>query len=143
MASINQKGKTNSQLQEELDILRKRVGELEQAASSETKPTKDAQQDNEIFAAMVADSPIGILVAQAGNIKFANTAFANLTGYSPSELLDRNFGEFIHPEDRPLVQDRHRQRLMGEKPDSRYSFRVLKKEIKKLSQTTMRQFPTV
>jgi PAS domain S-box-containing protein len=55
-----------------------------------------------------------ILIAQDGVIKFANPKTAEVTGYPLDELISRPFMDFIHPEDRPLVEQLRHRRLAGE-----------------------------
>jgi PAS domain S-box-containing protein len=77
---------------------------------------------------LVSSASEGILVAQDGLIRFANPAFSHLIGYPPEELVGRSILDFIHPDDRPLLLDRHKQRRQGEYPPSVYSFRALAKD---------------
>jgi PAS domain S-box-containing protein len=48
-----------------------------------------------------------------------------MIGYSDEELRSRPFIEFIHPDDREIVLDRHVRRLKGEKLHYLYSFRIV------------------
>jgi len=50
---------------------------------------------------------------------------AIMIGYSDEELRSRPFIEFIHPDDREIVLDRHVRRLKGEKLHYLYSFRIV------------------
>jgi PAS domain S-box-containing protein len=70
----------------------------------------------------------GIFVAQDGKIVLSNPAVTAISGYSPEELSLQPFTEFIHPEDRELILDRHRRRLSGEDIPTSYDFRVVTRE---------------
>jgi len=70
----------------------------------------------------------GILVAQDGKIVLSNPAGTAISGYSPEELSLQPFTEFIHPEDRELILDRHRRRLSGEDIPTSYDFRVVTRD---------------
>jgi PAS domain S-box-containing protein len=50
-----------------------------------------------------------------------------MTGYSAKELSEIPFKNIIHPDDREMVLERRRKRLLGEKPPSTYSFRMINK----------------
>jgi len=69
-----------------------------------------------------------IFVAQDQKLVFSNPKTMALTGYSDEELRSRPFIEFIHPDDREMVLDRHVRRLKGEKLPHLYSFRILHKD---------------
>ncbi|MGC1405091.1 MAG: PAS domain S-box protein, partial [Thermodesulfobacteriota bacterium] len=55
-----------------------------------------------------------IYVAQDGKIVFLNPRATTMTGYSSEELMSTPFIEFIHPDDRDKVIDRHVRRMKGE-----------------------------
>jgi PAS domain S-box-containing protein len=50
-----------------------------------------------------------------------------MTGFSAEEYATTPFINLIHPEDREMVIERHRQRLSGEEVPNNYSFRILNK----------------
>jgi len=50
-----------------------------------------------------------------------------MTGYSEKELSEISFINIIHPDDREMVLESRRKRLLGEKPPSTYSFRMINK----------------
>jgi PAS domain S-box-containing protein len=66
-----------------------------------------------------------ILVAQDGKIVFFNPQFERFVEHPHETLQDRPFGEFVHPDDRALISERHDQRLRGGDPPRRYEFRIL------------------
>ena len=68
-----------------------------------------------------------MLVAQEGMVKFVNRKGLELIGYSLDELTYRSFSDFIHPEDRALVTERHTKRIAGENPPLSYPFRIVDK----------------
>jgi PAS domain S-box-containing protein len=66
-----------------------------------------------------------IFIIQDGMVKFPNSRTEVVTGYSKEELSKIPFRNLIHPEDRDMVLKRRWERLMGEKPPSIYSFRII------------------
>ena len=70
-----------------------------------------------------------ILISQGGvYLKFVNPRATEMIGYSEQELLALPFSELIHPDDRQLVHDNYRKRTTGQPVDSRYKFRIVKKD---------------
>ena len=76
---------------------------------------------------VVENASDAIFVAQDGFVKFPNSRATALTGYTAEELTSVPFPEFIHPEDREMVVDRHRKRIAGHEVPARYPFRLLTK----------------
>jgi PAS domain S-box-containing protein len=82
----------------------------------------------EKYRLVVDNAKEAIFVAQDGMLKFLNPKTVELVGYPRGELTSRPFSEFIHPEDRELVLERHLRRLRGEEFPGIYSFRVVDNE---------------
>ena len=53
-------------------------------------------------------------MAQDGKLVFINPTTTMMIGYSGEDLMSRSFVEFIHPDDRDMVLDRHHRRIKGE-----------------------------
>ena len=69
-----------------------------------------------------------IFVAQDDRLVLTNPMLTRLFGYSAAELTAKPFIEFIYPDDKGLVIDRHKRRLMGESLPPVYSFRVVRRD---------------
>jgi len=69
-----------------------------------------------------------IFVAQDGRLVFLNPMTAMMSGYSAEDLMSKPFIEFIHPNDRDMVIDRHIRRMKGEKISHRYAFRIINRD---------------
>ena len=69
-----------------------------------------------------------IFVAQGGKIIFLNPRTAMMIGYSEDEILSRPFIDFIHPDDRDMVIDRHVRRMRGEEIPQTYNFRIFHRD---------------
>ncbi|MHA2296619.1 MAG: PAS domain S-box protein [Candidatus Hodarchaeales archaeon] len=88
------------------------------------------KESEEKYRIVVDNAYEGILVAQDGMIKFFNPETLKIIGYSDDELFSKPFIEFIHPEDRDLVLERHVKRLKNENDrdlPSVYEFRIVHK----------------
>jgi PAS domain S-box-containing protein len=100
-----------------------------QAMSVAVKDRENALKESEKrYRDLVAGAAEGILVAQDGLIKFTNPALSRISGYPARDLIGRPIADFIHPDDRQLILDRHQRRLQGEHPPSVYSFKVTAKD---------------
>jgi PAS domain S-box-containing protein len=69
----------------------------------------------------------GIALIQDGMMKSVNPSLLKLTSYSEYELISRPFIDFVHPDDRQMVAERHLVRLTGGEVPSAYSFRIVDK----------------
>jgi PAS domain S-box-containing protein len=81
----------------------------------------------EKYRLLVENAGEAIFVAQDGILKFANRNTTEMIGYSKEELTSKPFQEFIHPDDRGLVLNRHLKRLEGHGLPSVYPFRIVNK----------------
>jgi PAS domain S-box-containing protein len=105
--------RTNKELQQE-------IGERKQVANA-------LRESEEKYRLLVETANEAIFIAQDGVIKFPNPKTFAMTGYSESEVVAMPFVNLIHPDDREMVAERHRQRLNGEGPPSDYAFRIINK----------------
>ena len=62
---------------------------------------------------------------EKGTFTYISPPVLNMLGYSPSEIVGRNFRQFVHPEDRPYVQNQFEKVLSGQLEPSEY--RILNK----------------
>lgn len=74
---------------------------------------------------LVENANDAIFVAQDGRIKFANSKTTHMTGYGALELMGMPFAELIHSTDRDPVISPRIERLQGNNPPGRYSFRIV------------------
>ncbi|MBW1841181.1 MAG: PAS domain S-box protein [Deltaproteobacteria bacterium] len=95
---------------------------------SEIKRTEEALRiSEEKYRLLVENANDAIFIAQDESIKFPNPKTFQLTGYSLEEVKDTPFINLIHPDDRNMILERHRQRLKGETLPDTYSFRIIRK----------------
>jgi len=80
------------------------------------------------YQSFVEAMPLGVLITQHGEIKYANPKASELSGYARDELVGRSFAPLIHAEDRARVADLHRRRMAGEVDASSYDLRMKRKD---------------
>lgn len=85
------------------------------------------QESEERYRALVENASEGVLVAQDGMVKFTNSKVLEATGYAPDELVSHSIADFLHPDDRDMVVDRHMRRLAGEDIPTVYPIRCMDK----------------
>jgi PAS domain S-box-containing protein len=67
----------------------------------------------------------GILVARGETLEFVNPAMERILGYPLEKITSETFSNFIHPDDRAMVLERHLRRMRGESMETGYDFRVI------------------
>jgi PAS domain S-box-containing protein len=103
-----------------LEKLRKEVADRKQAEEA-------LRESEEKYRILIENANDAIFIAQDEVIKFPNPKTEDMTGYSKEEMIKISFTSLIHPEDRDMVLDRHRNRLAGKEFPSTYSFRLINK----------------
>lgn len=83
------------------------------------------KESQEKYRMVVENAAEAIFVAQDGYITFCNPKTEEIIGFPSTELYARPLSEFIHPDDRQLVMDRHFRRMKGESLPSNYTFKVV------------------
>jgi PAS domain S-box-containing protein len=78
----------------------------------------------EKYRLLVENALEAIFIAADGTLIFTNHKTTELSGYSQQELCSKPFIEFIHPDDRRMVAERHFQRLKAADVPDLYSFRI-------------------
>ena len=69
----------------------------------------------------------GIGIVQDGMYKLVNPKLVQLLGYTEEEILATSVIQFLHPESKDLVMERHMRRLNGEIFENVYPFRAVNK----------------
>jgi len=105
--------------------LERKIRLLEQESAKGRLAETTLRESEEKYRLLIENAGEAIFVAQQGMLQFFNRRTTNMFGHSPEELRSRPFTDFIHPDDRELVSERHRRRLQGFDVPSRYSFRIL------------------
>ncbi|MBM4462386.1 MAG: PAS domain S-box protein [Chloroflexi bacterium] len=95
---------------------------------TQRKQTEEAlRQREEEYRLLIENANEAISVACDGILCFVNSKATEMTGYSKEELTSAPFVNFIHPDDREMVAERHVRRLRGEQFPGVYPFRIVDK----------------
>jgi diguanylate cyclase (GGDEF)-like protein/PAS domain S-box-containing protein len=84
-------------------------------------------ESEEKYRLVVENANESIFVIQDGMIRFVNAKAKETLGYTDEEFESRPFLEFVHPDERATVIDRHQKRLKGEPVIQAYSLRAINK----------------
>lgn len=101
------------------------IRKLEKRTAELAKLNLALHESEEKYRLVVENAAEAILIAQEGMIRFANPGCVRLIGYPEEILTSKSFAEFIHPEDREMVLERHRTRFAGEEVPAVYPFRIV------------------
>ena len=77
------------------------------------------------YRTLVEHSQDGVFIVRDGAMLFVNRSLADMTGWSPDEMVGRPMTDFIAPEDRKSVTERHLQRMAGEDVAQQYALSLL------------------
>jgi len=115
-------------LQQAHDELRQLNAELEQRVLDRTRDVEAASRElgesEAKYSALVEMANDGVVVIQDGLCKFANAAWARVTGYSVEELIGMPMLTTVMPEYHDIVTRRYEARLAGEQSPSVYEIKV-------------------
>jgi PAS domain S-box-containing protein len=87
----------------------------------------EGQQLDGLLEIFTAYAPIGVSIVQNGKIRFANSEFERISGYSRDELKAMDSLDLVLPEDRDSVKKKTARMLNGG-PLSPYECRILSKD---------------
>jgi PAS domain S-box-containing protein len=94
-----------------------------------SKRAEEALRESEEKYRILAESSLtGIFIHQDGKYVFVNDRFAEIHGYTPEELLGKEYWTLIHPDEREALREIVSKRLKGEFVPQRYEVRRLKKD---------------
>ena len=101
------------------------IADYEIAVKERDQLIDSLSQSEEKYRLLVENGNDAIFVCQDEVIKFANPKTEEMTGYTKDKLARIPFVNFIHPENRDMLLDKHKRRLEGEALPSTYSFRII------------------
>ena len=77
------------------------------------------------YRVLIENAKEAIMVAQDRYWQFVNPRAEQMFGFPRTELTSRPLEDFIHPDDRQMLMDRHVRRLRGENPPDEYIIRII------------------
>ena len=119
------KSKSKLDLLGELQALRGRVVALEARVVEDAPFDEVLQNPAAVTRLMLENANDAIYVVQNGSLKFVNEKTVEIIGYGADELKVKRFLEFVHPDDREIIHERHQRRLRGEVIPNMYPFRIV------------------
>ncbi|PLW98924.1 MAG: hypothetical protein C0594_17755, partial [Marinilabiliales bacterium] len=88
---------------------------------------KALEKSEQKYFDIVENANEAIFIIQDGQFRFYNDKSIKIINKSKEDIQKKSFLEFIHPDDRNMVADRHMRRLKGEKVENSYEFRIIDK----------------
>ncbi|MDP3083165.1 MAG: PAS domain S-box protein [Rubrivivax sp.] len=96
---------------------------------SERLALEQALRDSELrYRRFVESMPVGVLITQQGEIKYANPQALDLSGYTLTDFVGRSFAPMIHEDDRAMVLAQHARRMAGALDVSSYVARIRRQD---------------
>jgi len=121
--------KWSSELEERVTIGTARLSianeELQQEIVERKWMEQSLQKSEEKYRLVVEYANEGILITQDNYFQYVNPKAVKIWGHPKEELLSRPFTDFIHPDDREMVTERHLKRIKGDSVPHYYSCRIL------------------
>lgn len=87
---------------------------------------------NSIYSTLVEKGNDGIVIIQEGLLKFVNPRMSEIAGYSRDEVVGRPLTDFISPQFRDTVYERHKKRVAGEEVPGSYEAEIISKDGEKI-----------
>ncbi len=110
-------------------VLRNKVVAGVQGALVDITDRKEVEaalrRSEEKYRNVVQNSKDAIFVIQDHRLKFMNPSAQTILGLARESIAGRPFMDFVHPDDREMIADRHRRRLAGEALSNSIAFRII------------------
>jgi len=92
---------------------------------TDRKEIEDAlRRSEEKYRVVIEHANDAIFVLQDERIRFMNPSACEILGDTCDNISGRSFLEFVHPDDRPMIRDRYKRRMRGEKLSNRICFKM-------------------
>ena len=90
--------------------------------------TKALHQSELNYRMLFDNATVAIVIEQDGLIKLCNNKLHEYLGFTMNELVGQPYINFVYPDDRQLIVEKHRQRIQSDSNLSKYAFRLLTKQ---------------
>jgi PAS domain S-box-containing protein len=121
--------KWNSDLEERVKLGTARLSianeELQQEIVERNWMEQSLRRSEEKYRLVVEFANEGILITQDNFFRYVNPKAEKILGHSKEELTSRPFTDFIYPDDREMVMERHLKRIKGDSVPNYYSCRIV------------------
>lgn len=92
--------------------------------SDRVRVQEELRRSEERYRLLVETANEAIAVVQDGLLAFVSPRIEQISGYSVSELVGQPFADFVHPDDLPVMAERHASRLRDEEASRSYETRL-------------------
>ena len=86
------------------------------------------RESEERYSAVVNQANDGVIIIQNNTCQFVNTVLGSMLGYTPEEMLETPFINYVAPESKALLASRVKARLAGEEVPPVYEARLQRKD---------------
>ena len=109
----------------EIARLRLQVEDLQAREQSTQHVAQDLRRSEERYRQVVDNLSEGLIVIQSNRVVFCNRQAADILRVPPDTVLGAFFGNWVHPDDLPAMQERVKRRSMGELDAANTEFRSI------------------
>lgn len=85
----------------------------------------ELRKSEERYRTVIEKVGVGVVVVQEGRMVFANPCLVRIVGHPLEYLLSQPYTATVHPDDVPIMVERHQRRLRGEEVEQFYGFRCV------------------
>lgn len=89
------------------------------------KAERELKESEKKYSTLVENAKDGVSILQNDRFIFINKELEKITGYSKEDFKKKNFLDFVAPEFRPLILERYKKRMLGEKVPSNYEMQII------------------
>lgn len=105
-----------------------RLKELEEQVAELAEVKRALQEAEDQYRILVENANDAIFVLQDGKIKFANPKALEIAGVLAEELEKTHYTEYLHPEEKDVIVERHEKRIKGKKILHMYPLRIVTRQ---------------
>ncbi len=96
---------------------------------TERRKAEEALQESEQkYRQLVSNMHDGMFILQNGRLTFVNQAFANMVGYTVTELDNQPYSNLVAPQDVEMATDYYRRALSGQRAPTEFEIRLRRKD---------------